>query len=52
MSESTDYKTLRLGNSGRVALVDAEDYPRLSIFRWSISRRRDGREYARRAALW
>lgn len=47
MSESTDYKTLQLGRSGKVALVDAEDYPRLSVYRWHICRRWK-RKYVRR----
>jgi hypothetical protein len=37
MTGNAAYKTLPLGNSGKVALVDAEDYQRLRRWSWSGS---------------
>jgi hypothetical protein len=41
------YKTLRLGRSGKVALVDADDHARLCRFSWQIYSKR-GRDYVNR----
>jgi hypothetical protein len=38
MTGNAPYKTLRLGKSGKVALVDAEDYPRVCRWKWYFSK--------------
>jgi hypothetical protein len=36
MNNNTSFKTLPVGRSGKVALVDAGDYLRLSQYKWNI----------------